>query len=136
MTQPLAQPHIRHGFGAVRPYLYGFFDLPDFVREVFDAAELERTEHKNGGVNVEMRVEDAVLILEAAAQGGKTHSGKPRGTVYVYVRDTDKAFARAMRRGARSVMEPQDRPWGDRVAGVEDNFGNIWWIATHAHRCV
>jgi PhnB protein len=34
--------YIRHGFGAVRPYLYGGLDLPDFVQEVFGAVELER----------------------------------------------------------------------------------------------
>ncbi len=130
-----APSHIRHGFGAVRPYLYGHADLPDFVREVFEAEELERTEHKHGGCNVEMRVEDAVLVLETAASG-RGHDGKPRGVVYVYVRDTDAAFARAMRRGASALMEPQDRPWGDRVAGVADSFGNTWWIATHARRCV
>jgi PhnB protein len=126
---------VRHGFGAVRPYLYCLADLPDFVREVFGAEELERTVHRHGGVNLEMRVADAVLVLEAAAPG-QGHPGKPRGTVYVYVVDTDKAFACAMRRGARALMAPQDRPWGERVAGVEDAFGNTWWIATHAHRCV
>jgi PhnB protein len=130
----MAQPHIRHGFGAVRPYLYGHADLPDFVREVFGAEELERTVHKHGGVNVEMRVEDAVLVLEAAP--GKSPDSKPRGVVYVYVPDADATYARALRHGASSLLEPQDRPWGDRVAGVADSFGNTWWIATHAHRCV
>jgi len=130
-----AQPHIRHGFGAVRPYLYGYPDLPDFVREVFEAEELERTAHKHGGYNVEMRIADAVLVLEAAAPGG-SYADKPRGVVYVYVRDTDAAYSRALARKASSLMAPQDRPWGDRVAGVADSFGNTWWIATHAHRCV
>jgi PhnB protein len=128
-------PHIRHGFGAVRACLYGYADLADFVHEVFEGEELERTVHPHGGVNVEMRVEDAVLVLEAAAPG-QGHDGKPRGAVQVYVADTDQAFARAMRRGARALLEPQDRPWGDRVAGVADRFGNTWWIATHSHRCV
>jgi hypothetical protein len=26
--------HIRHGFGEVRPYLYGGLDRPDFVQHV------------------------------------------------------------------------------------------------------
>jgi PhnB protein len=130
-----ARPHIRHGFGAVRPCLYGHADLPDFVREVFEAEELGRTAHRHGGCNVEMRVDDAVLVLETAPPSG-WQDGKPRGVVCVYVRDTDAAYARALRRGAGVLMEPQDRPWGDRVAGVADPFGNTWWIATHAHRCV
>jgi PhnB protein len=28
-------------------------------------------------------------------------------------------------------MEPADQFYGDRSAGVKDQFGNRWWIATH-----
>ena len=130
-----AQSHIRHGFGAVRPYLYGPAELPDFVREVFGGEELERSEHQHGGCNVELRVADSVLVIEAAAPG-RSYADKPRGSVYIYVADTDAAYARALALKATSLMEPQDRPWGDRLAGVQDRHGNAWWIATHAHRCV
>jgi hypothetical protein len=34
--------HIRHGFGAARPYLYGNLDLADFVRDAFGGAGIER----------------------------------------------------------------------------------------------
>lgn len=27
-------------------------------------------------------------------------------------------------------MEPMDQPYGDRNAGVRDESGNVWWIAT------
>ena len=135
MSQPAGEPHIRHGFGAVRPYLYGPADLPDFVRAVFGGEVLERSEHKHGGTNVELRIADSVLVIEAAAPDGN-YAGKPRGSVYIYVPDTDAAYARALALKATSLMAPQDRPWGDRMAGVEDSFGNSWWIATHAHRCV
>jgi hypothetical protein len=33
--------HVRQGRGSVRPYLYGRIDLPEFVRKVFDAVEVE-----------------------------------------------------------------------------------------------
>lgn len=131
----MSQPHIRHGFGAVRPYLYGNADLPDFVREVYGGEELERTRHRHGGCNVEMRVDDSVLVIETAPPG-QPWPDKARGSVYLYLPDTDAAYARALALGAQSLMAPQDRPWGDRVAGVADSHGNSWWIATHAHRCV
>ena len=35
------------------------------------------------------------------------------------------------RRAAKSLREPADQPYGDRTGGVEDAFGNQWWIATH-----
>jgi uncharacterized glyoxalase superfamily protein PhnB len=28
-------------------------------------------------------------------------------------------------------MEPSDQFYGDRNAGVQDSWGNNWWIATH-----
>jgi len=130
-----AQPHVRHGFGAVRPYLYGHADLPDFIRQVFGGEELERNEHRHGGANVELRVADSILMVEAAAPGGD-HAGKPRGAVYVYLPDVDAAYARALALGAASVMQPDDRPWGDRIAGIEDRHGNTWWMATFSRRCV
>jgi hypothetical protein len=27
-------------------------------------------------------------------------------------------------------MEPSNQFWGDRMAGVKDQGGNFWWIAT------
>jgi len=32
---------------------------------------------------------------------------------------------------ATSIMEPTNRPDGDRLAGVKDQFGNIWYLATY-----
>lgn len=128
-----AQAHIRHGFGAVRPYLYGDADLPNFVREVFGAEELERTVHRHGGCNVEIRIGDSIVVIES---GPHPTGEKTRASVYVYVEDTDAAYDRAQRLGATSVAEPQDKPWGDRLAGMQDSFGNVWWIATQRRICV
>ena len=33
--------------------------------------------------------------------------------------------------GAKSLSAPADQPYGDRNAGVEDPFGNQWYIGTH-----
>src|SRR6266705_3144418 len=53
--------HIRHGFSAVRPYLYGGLDLPDFVQQVFGAVELERHEFSERSFHYEARVGDSVI---------------------------------------------------------------------------
>jgi uncharacterized glyoxalase superfamily protein PhnB len=34
-------------------------------------------------------------------------------------------------RGARSLEEPSDLPYGDRRGMVADRWGNVWQIATH-----
>jgi len=44
--------------------------------------------------------------------------------LHIYVPDADAMYARAIRAGATSVETPQDKPYGDRSAGVKDAFGN------------
>jgi uncharacterized glyoxalase superfamily protein PhnB len=33
--------------------------------------------------------------------------------------------------GAEEIAPPEDKPYGERTAGVKDGFGNTWWIATY-----
>jgi PhnB protein len=121
-------PHgfIRHGFGAARPYIYGNADLPVFLREVFGAEEIERAGDDNSA-HVEMRIGDSALVIETNAM----HETVTRGSVYVYVPDVDAAYQRALRLGATSLAEPANKPYLDRNAGVQDSFGNTWWIGTY-----
>jgi PhnB protein len=51
--------------------------------------------------------------------------------IYLYVKDADATYKRALQAGATSLMEPADQFYGDRSAGVKDPVGNYWWIATH-----
>ena len=118
--------HIRHDYGAVRAYMYGPLDLMDFVTKVFEAEEVERGETR-GGFHMEYKIGDSILILEA----GDAPESATRGSVYIYVPDVDAAYRRALQLGATSLGEPEDKPYHDRGAGVQDSFGNIWWIGTH-----
>ena len=121
------QGYIRHGVGAVRPYLYGNSDLPEFLREVFGAEEIERADYDDASAHVEMQIGDSIIVVEA----GATHETATPASVYIYVPDVDAAYQRSLQRGATSVAEPADKPYGDRNAGVKDSFGNTWWIGTH-----
>ena len=49
----------------------------------------------------------------------------------IYVPDADGVYAPAMRAGATSLETPQDKPCGDRSAGVKGPLGNSWCIATY-----
>ena len=51
--------------------------------------------------------------------------------LHLYLEDVDAVYQRAMQAGAKSLREPADQLYGDRSGGVEDAFGNQWWIATH-----
>jgi uncharacterized glyoxalase superfamily protein PhnB len=51
--------------------------------------------------------------------------------LHLYVPDTDAVYERALRAGATSISAPEDKPYGERGAGVRDPFGNSWFIATY-----
>jgi PhnB protein len=75
----------------------------------------------------ELTIGDSVIMV---ADGGGVR--KPTSSAfYIYVPDADKAWARAVKAGAKSFAEPEDTPWGDRRAIVNDAWGNHWQIATH-----
>ena len=119
--------YIRHGIGVVRPYLYGNLDLPEFVKQVFGAVELERIGDENG-FHVESRIGDSVVVMET---GDFPPSVTPtRASIYVYVEDVDATYKRALECGATSLSEPKDKPYDERNAGVQDTFGNTWYIST------
>jgi uncharacterized glyoxalase superfamily protein PhnB len=50
---------------------------------------------------------------------------------YLYVSDADALYRRAVEAGAKSLYPPSDQPYGDRMGGVEDPWGNTWYIASH-----
>ena len=121
--------HIRHGFGTVRPYLYGAYELPQFLIDVFDARELERHEQPGRrSAHVELAIDDSILVVEA---GELPPTVEPTSaSVYVYVEDVDEAYRRATAAGAETIHEPTDQPYGERSCGFKA-FGNTWWVATY-----
>ena len=122
------EKHIRHGVGAVRPYIYGNLDLPDLIKHAFDAEEVERLPSSKG-FHIEAKIGDSVLVLEV----GEFPPGvsPTRNSIYVYVPDVDAAYQRALEAGAISISPPNDQPYQERSAGIKDSFGNVWYIATY-----
>lgn len=122
--------HIRHGKGSVRPYIYGRLDLPDFVREVFGAQEIERLGYPEGGFHIEAQIGDSVIVMEAG-ESFSSQSGATKNSIYVYVDKVDAAYQRAIAIGATSLAAPEDKPYQERAGSVNDSFGNIWYISTY-----
>ena len=120
--------YVRHGVGTVRPYLYGNVDLIEFVQQVFGAVELERFAFGPKCFHVEAAIGDSVVVLEVADPPPAIAAP---ASVYVYVPDVDAAYGRALEAGAEEIAPPEDKPYGERIAGVRDGFGNTWWIATY-----
>src|SRR5262245_52865128 len=125
--------HVRHGLGSVRPYVHGPVGLLDFVRTTFDAVELERHEFTLENYHVELQIGDSVLVIEAGDVTG--HTLPWTCAIYVYVKDVDAVYKRAMDLGARSISPPADKPYHERQGGFVDSGGNTWWVSTfNSHR--
>ena len=125
----MSKEYVRHGFGTVRPYLYGPYDTPGFMTAVFGAREIER--HEASGrraAHVELAIGDSAVVVEA---GELPPEHKPtEGSVYVYVEDVDAVFQRATEAGAEAISAPEDMPYGERSCGFKA-CGNTWWVATY-----
>ena len=118
------------GLHTVTPYLVvpGVAQLIDFMKQVFDATEIRRMALPDGTVmHAEVRIGDSALMMGQAPGGYQALTA----SLYVYVKDTDAVYQRAIAAGATSLMAPADQFYGDRNAGVKDASGNTWWIATH-----
>jgi PhnB protein len=114
----------------VSPYLvvHGVTGLLEFMRHAFGAQELHRTATPDGQVrHAEARIGDTVIMMgEATAE----FPARP-AMLHVYVSDADAVYRRALEAGAASLRAPADQFYGDRTGGVQDAFGNQWWMATH-----
>ena len=51
-------------------------------------------------------------------------------TLWLYVRDCDAAFRRAVDAGAKITMPVAEQFWGDRMGAVVDPYGYGWTFAT------
>ncbi|MGI8992383.1 MAG: VOC family protein [Bryobacteraceae bacterium] len=122
--------YIPEGHTNVVPYIVvpGIGKLIDFLKAVFDAEETERMARPDGAImHAQVKIGGSILMM-GEPQG---EFGSMPSQLYVYVRDTDDVYKRAIEAGGTSLMEPADQFYGDRNAGVKDPFGNQWWIATH-----
>jgi uncharacterized glyoxalase superfamily protein PhnB len=95
--------------------------LVEFIKHVFNAIGEFHPERPS-----ELRIGDSILMVGSTIQ----REAMP-AFLYVYVEDTDAAFSLAVGRGAKSLEEPHDTPYGDRRAMIQDPWGNMWQIATH-----
>lgn len=55
---------------------------------------------------------------------GLTLGRGPRVEMYVYVPDLDALVSRLRDSGVSVLREPEDMPWGERIASVSDPDGN------------
>ena len=96
------------GYQSVIPYLHatGARNLIAFMKEVFDAQEIAIYPRPDGTVgHAALRIGDSVIEL---ADAGPDWPAMPCA-LQVYVPDTDAAYHRALKAGAKSLVEPADQ---------------------------
>lgn len=99
----------------------------NFLENAFGAEVLERHQSDEGFVyHAKVRIGDSIVEM------GEAHDQwQPMpSAIYMYVEDVDATYRQALSAGATSALEPTNQPYGDRSAWVNDEFGNVWYLAT------
>jgi PhnB protein len=129
---------IPEGYHSVQPYLHirGAAQAIEFYKQAFGATEIMRMPQPDGRLgHAEIRIGDSIVMLadEHPERGihGPGHYGGAPMTLMFYAEDCDATYQKAIAAGSKSLREPTDQFYGDRMAGIEDPFGFQWYIATH-----
>jgi uncharacterized glyoxalase superfamily protein PhnB len=96
-----------------------------FLTAAFNATEVSCQRNQDNTVmHAELMIGDSLVMLGQA--GGPW---KPReAALYLWIDNVDATYTAALRAGATSESEPEDKPYGHRNAGVIDPNGVTWWI--------
>ncbi|MEX3008428.1 VOC family protein [Hoeflea sp. TYP-13] len=98
-----------------------------FVKTVFDAQVVKEDRNSDHTVrHARLRIGDTLIMLNESTDAYPVNVSQ----MHVRVANADAAYALALRAGGGSLMDPNLRPHGDRMAGITDPCGNIWWIAS------
>lgn len=129
---------IPDGYHSVQPYLHvrGAAEAIDFYKKVFGATERMRMPQADGRIaHGEIQIGDSCVMLADEYPEKEIYSPKHFGgsavSIMLYVDDCDATYKQALASGAKSLREPADQFYGDRMAGVEDPYGFQWWLGTH-----
>ena len=127
----MAVQGVPDGYHTITPYFsvknaHGFIE---FLKKAFDA-RVEVHEMPDGTVlNAQAQVGGSMVLIGQAPKDRPDSDLMPT-MLYLYVEDADAWYRKAMAAGAKSIMDPVDQFYGDRVGAVRDLAGNQWWFAT------
>lgn len=116
----------RPGYSTVSPFL--IVEYPEkqleFIKIVF-GPEITEPVKINPDGRAELKIGNTSLVVR------KTNEVWPGRTctLYVYVKNINETYVKAMGAKAVALFEPVERYNGDMECGFQDNFGNLWICA-------
>ena len=129
---------IPDGYNSVQPYLMinGVTQAIEFYEKAFGAKQVLCMKQKDGRVgHAEIQIGNSRVMMSDEAPEmdafAPAHFGGSPVNLMIYTENCDKMYQQALAAGGKSLREPADQPYGDRMAGVLDPFGYKWWIGTH-----
>jgi PhnB protein len=121
-------PKIPENYQTVMPYLIvkDASKFISFTEKVFGASlTYKEMRDENIIMHAEIMIgRSTIMFADSTDQFGVCPAG-----LFVYVENADETYRKAIEAGATSIMKPSDQPYG-RSGGVEDEFGNTWWITS------
>lgn len=129
---------IPNGYHSVQAYLImrNCGAAIDFYKQAFGVTERMRMTRPDGRIgHAEIQAGDSVIMMadehpDTDAFSPEHYGGSPI-SILLYVDNCDAVYNRAIAAGGKTLREPRDEPYGDRMSGILDPFGHKWWIATH-----
>ncbi len=125
--------HVRHGFATVRPYIYGPYELPEFLVTVFGAREIERHEAPDRrAAHVELAIGDGALVVEAGEMPPTVTRQKRQSTCTsrMWMARTGAPWMRARRRSrsprtSRTASGAAGSGLAGTLGGWRPTWGNV-----------
>lgn len=120
---------IPEGFSTATPMIMvnGLQPILAFVQKAFDAEITHMVNTSDGEPwHANVKIGDSMLMF------GDTMGEHPAAPacIYLYGKDANAMYDKAVKAGGKSIQEPKDMFYGDRSGGVTDPAGNMWWVAT------
>src|SRR5688500_6004482 len=118
------------GFHTVTPFLVveQASELIRFIEQSLDGKTTSLFKTEDGQImHANEIIGDSEIMIADAMEKYPASTCR----LYLYVEDVDSVYKQAMNNNSTSLREPIDESYGDRSCGVNDSWGNEWWIATH-----
>jgi PhnB protein len=108
----------------------------EFYQRVFGAEEMFRLAEPSGRIgHAQLKLGAAVIMLadeypERGIQSPLAFGGTG-SFLHLHVGDVDEITNRAVKAGAKILVEPKTQFYGERTSKIVDPFGHVWMLGSH-----